>query len=93
MGFWSAVGSVISGACSCIGSAISSVFSGACSALGHIGRTAIDLVIKPPSLTIFKVIATAVGWLAEKLGLKKPEEKPEKSGAAWSGTAFAHYSG
>ena len=80
MGLWSAVGSAISGVCSCIGNAISSAFSGVCSALGHIGRTAIDLVIKPPSLDIFKVIVKAVGWLAEKLGLKEPEEKPEELG-------------
>ena len=59
MGFWSAVGSAISGVCSCIGSAISSAFSGACSVLGHIGKTAIDLIIKPPSfdnIAFFKIV-------------------------------------
>ena len=80
MGFWDGVENFVSSAVSCIGSAISSVFSGCCSVLGSVGKKAFDLIIKPPSLDIFKVIVKAVTWIAEKLGLKTPEETPEELG-------------
>lgn len=89
MGFFSSIGNAISGAFSAIGSAISSVCSAIGGALftggGGIAEIATSLLgiggILSPELTLgLMVVIAVVSAIAEVLGVKEEEEKPEELG-------------
>lgn len=92
MGFLGSIASSFCGALSAVGSAFCSGISGICSAIGGalfsgaggvasivagIVGTAIDMT---GISTIFRAVGAIVGRIAEFLGLKEPEEKPEELG-------------
>ncbi len=75
MGFLDFVGNALS----CIGRTVTTAFKGCCSAIGSIGKTAFEF-LRAPTVGIFKCISSAVSFVAETLGIKKPEETPEELG-------------
>lgn len=79
MGLFSSIGDFVGSALSCIGSAVTTAFKGCCSAIGSIGKTAFEL-IHAPTVGIFRCISHAISFVAETLGIKKPEETPEELG-------------
>lgn len=90
MGFWSSVGSAVSGACSAIGSA----FSSACSAIGGAFSAVFSSVAKvcsgvvslakvlplPGMLGVVVKAVTVLDAVFKVLGLLKPDEKTEELG-------------